>query len=138
MDTIELQGRRFRVEVEADEGHETPWDYEDGHGPVSDWTRRDKRPGERVLCSDRSSKRFYDFAQAVKTGTFLNDVKVSSAAYADNAVLAANATNAVTATNLTGNIATTQISGGDLPTNVIAQAIKTGSYLNDVKVSSAM
>jgi hypothetical protein len=40
-----------------------PWDEHDGHGPVSDWTTRDKGPGERVLCEDRGSRRYYD-AQA--------------------------------------------------------------------------
>lgn len=39
---------------------DAPWDNSDGHGVVSDWTSRDKNPGERVLCSDRHSKRFYD------------------------------------------------------------------------------
>lgn len=43
-----------------------PWENSDGHGPVSDWTTRAKRPGERVLCDDRSHKRFYDFAAAVE------------------------------------------------------------------------
>lgn len=43
-----------------------PWEQCDGHGPVSEWTARDKRPGERVLCEDRPSKRFYDFAEAVR------------------------------------------------------------------------
>ena len=77
-------------------------------------------------------------AQSLKAGDYLNDVRVSSAMYVDYAALAANATNAVTAANLTGNIFTTQIYAGDLPIDVIAQAIKAGSYLNDVKVSSAM
>lgn len=45
---------------------EAPWDHDDGHGPVSDWTRRDKLPGERVLCEDHRSKRYYDFAAAVR------------------------------------------------------------------------
>lgn len=43
-----------------------PWENSDGHGPISEWTTRDKAPGERVLCEDRSHKRFYDFAEAVK------------------------------------------------------------------------
>lgn len=56
------------VEVicEHDSDCEAPWEHCDGHGPVSDWTTRDKTPGERVLSSDRRSKRFYDFAEAVK------------------------------------------------------------------------
>jgi hypothetical protein len=43
-----------------------PWKEHDGHGPVTDWTSRDKRPGEMVLNSDRHSKRYYDFAEAVR------------------------------------------------------------------------
>ena len=67
MDTIEYQGLTFRVTQEHDHDHGAPWDEEDGHGEVSDWTRRDKKPGERVLCDDRGQKRFYNFAGAVKT-----------------------------------------------------------------------
>lgn len=39
-----------------------PWKEHEGHGPVSDPCRRDKRPSERVL----SENRFYDFGEAVK------------------------------------------------------------------------
>lgn len=56
----------FSVKVEHDSDHGAPWDNEDGHGPVTDWTTRDKRPGELVLNSDRGSKRFYDFAEACR------------------------------------------------------------------------
>ena len=56
----------FRIEWYYDMDADAPWDREDGHGPVSDWTSRDKRPGEMVLCSDRRMKRYYDFAEAVK------------------------------------------------------------------------
>ncbi|AOZ05924.1 TPA: hypothetical protein QDB15_000005 [Burkholderia vietnamiensis] len=55
---------RFRLNVETDDDKGAPWDEEDGHGPVSDWTTRDKRPGEWVLSSDHGSKRFYDVAEA--------------------------------------------------------------------------
>jgi len=54
------------VSFEHDSDHGAPWDEEDGHGPISDWTTRDKRSGELVLCTDRRSKRFYDFAEAVR------------------------------------------------------------------------
>jgi hypothetical protein len=54
---------RVRTEQDCDVG--APWEECDGHGPVSEWTTRDKAPGERVLCSDRRSKRYYDFAAAV-------------------------------------------------------------------------
>lgn len=56
----------FRIEWCYDTDADAPWDREDGHGPVSDWTSRDKRPGEMILCSDRRMKRYYDFAEAVK------------------------------------------------------------------------
>ena len=46
--------------------------------------------------------------------------------------------NDVSVSKLTGNLPSTQIAAGDLPANVNATAIKTGNYLNDVKVSSAI
>lgn len=64
-DTFQHQGHNFRIELVYDDTHGAPWDEEDGHGPVSEWTSRDKRPGEMILCQDRHSKRFYDFAAAV-------------------------------------------------------------------------
>ncbi len=60
-------GLTARVTVEYDHYAGTPWDNEDGHGPVSEWTRRGKRPGERVLCDDHGARRYYDFADAVAT-----------------------------------------------------------------------
>lgn len=56
----------LRVDCEHDSDHGAPWEEDDGHGPVSEWTTRDKRPGERLLHSDRHSKRYYDFAAAIK------------------------------------------------------------------------
>ena len=65
--TIELQGRTFQAFTAPDDSGDAPWDSCDGHGPVSDWRRREsKRAGELVLCEDRGSCRFYDFAAAVK------------------------------------------------------------------------
>lgn len=66
-ETIEGRVGRYQVKAELVRDHDTtpPWEREDGHGPVSEWTSRDKQPGERVLCSDRGNKRFYDFAGAV-------------------------------------------------------------------------
>jgi hypothetical protein len=64
--TVTVDGRTFIASFYVDEGHDAPWDAEDGHGPVSDWTSREKRSGERVLCSDRSSRRFYDWQAACK------------------------------------------------------------------------
>lgn len=65
-DIIEHDGARFRVEFPYDNSRSTPWENEDGHGPVSDWTTRAKRSGEIELCSDHSSKRYYDFAEACR------------------------------------------------------------------------
>ena len=54
------------VTTERDETADAPWEMADGHGPVSEWTTRDKAPGERVIASDRSSKLDYDFAEAMR------------------------------------------------------------------------
>jgi hypothetical protein len=45
---------------------EAPWKSEDGHGPVSEWTSRDKRAGEKVLFVDGRQKLYYDYAEAIK------------------------------------------------------------------------
>ena len=42
-----------------------PWKEHDGHGPVSEWTTRDKGSGERILKKDGRSCRYYDFREAV-------------------------------------------------------------------------
>lgn len=65
-ETFQHKGRSYRFEVKPDETMGEPWKEHDGHGVVSDWTTRDKKPGELVLCTDRHSKRFYDFAASVK------------------------------------------------------------------------
>lgn len=62
--TVENDGWTFTATVHHDDTMGAPWKEHDGHGEVSDWTRRDKAPGELVLSSDRDSKRFYDFASA--------------------------------------------------------------------------
>lgn len=66
MDTFEHKGRRFQVEIEHDSYHGAPWDEEDGHGPVSDWTTRSKRPGERLLHADGPFCRYYDIQEATR------------------------------------------------------------------------
>lgn len=63
---FERNGRTYRVNFPYDDDGRVPWEDNDGHGIVTDWTKRDKKPGERVLCSDRSIKRFYDFAETMK------------------------------------------------------------------------
>ena len=63
---FDLNGRTYAAKLERDDHHGAPWEEECGHGDVSEWTMRDKRPGEMILSEDRRSKRFYDFAGAVK------------------------------------------------------------------------
>ena len=65
-DVIRRNGRTFVVSIVPDSDMGPPWENEDGHGPVSDWTRRAKAPGELILCSDRGSHRYYDFADAIR------------------------------------------------------------------------
>lgn len=65
-DTFEINGVTFRVRTEYDDCHGAPWDEECGHGPVSDWTRRKKLPGELVLAEDRGYYRYYDYAETCK------------------------------------------------------------------------
>ena len=65
-DKVLRGGRTFKIIIERDEWYGAPWEECDGHGPVSEWTTRDKAPGERVLYADRRSKQFYDFATAVE------------------------------------------------------------------------
>lgn len=63
---IEHEGFTLTATIHRDETYDPPWDAHDGHGPVSDWTRRQKAPGERILCEDGAAHRLYDFAEAVK------------------------------------------------------------------------
>lgn len=65
LDTFEVAGLTFRLDIESDDFGHMPWDESDGHGPVSDWERRAKLPGERVLVEDRGAKRFYDVKGAL-------------------------------------------------------------------------
>lgn len=63
---IECSGFTFSVEYHYDADFGAPWEEHDGHGPVSDWEQRDKKPGELILCEDRGSKRFYNYAEACR------------------------------------------------------------------------
>lgn len=65
-DTFEHEGRKFRVRLERDEFCSEPWKECDGHGVVSDWTTREKAPGERILHSDRQHKLYYDVRESMK------------------------------------------------------------------------
>lgn len=65
-DTFTHGGLTFQVTFPPDDSGDCPWEQSEGHGPVSDWTTRQKRPGELILSSHGNSQRFYDFAAAVK------------------------------------------------------------------------
>lgn len=65
-DRIERHGKTYLVEWFYDQDHGEPWNECDGHGPVSEWTTRDKRPGEWVLATDGRYRRYYDAQQATK------------------------------------------------------------------------
>jgi hypothetical protein len=54
------------VEIDNDCDYGLPWEENDGHGIVSEWTHRDKLSGERVLCGDRRSRRYYDVKASMR------------------------------------------------------------------------
>lgn len=58
---------KIKISFENDDSHGKPWEEESYHGNVSEWVRRDKKPGERLLYSDRHAKLFYNFESAVET-----------------------------------------------------------------------
>lgn len=65
-DTVERGEYTLTATTEYDNSHGAPWQECDGHGPVSEWTTRDKLPGELVLCSDHGCKHYYDYAEACR------------------------------------------------------------------------
>lgn len=72
-ETMEHKGHAFRVSFEHDQDRGPPWEDDCGRGIVSDWrTHRKwagescKAPGERILCTDHHSARFFDFAGTVE------------------------------------------------------------------------
>lgn len=64
--TCTVDGYDVAARIERDNDTGAPWEAHDGHGPVTEWTSRAKRAGERVLAQDRGSFRYYDFAEAVR------------------------------------------------------------------------
>jgi hypothetical protein len=53
--------------TERDDTPDPPWERSpDGHGPVTEWTMRPIRAGERVLAEDRGRHRYYGWAEAVR------------------------------------------------------------------------
>lgn len=62
--TCEVDGFTVTATIHHDPDTK-PW-HHDGHGPVTKWVSRAKRPGERILASDHTSHhRYYDFSAAV-------------------------------------------------------------------------
>ncbi len=65
--TFTYKGYTFHFVTEPDPASPPPWSYPfASHDLVSALTTRDKRPGEHVLNTDHSDKRFYDFQAACK------------------------------------------------------------------------
>lgn len=66
-DMIMCQTNGFLIYARVDSNDDMgpPWVEHDGHGPVSDWTDRLPRPGERVLATDRYHHRYYDWDAAI-------------------------------------------------------------------------
>lgn len=59
--------RTFVLAIVPDDDATPPWERAEGHGPVSDWTTRSKRPGEVLLSDGRGGRsRFYDWAEATR------------------------------------------------------------------------
>lgn len=65
-ETIEYNDKAYLVEWVYDEHCGPPWENSDGHGVVSDWVTRDKKPGELVLAEGRGRRRYYDLAATMK------------------------------------------------------------------------
>lgn len=65
--SCEIDGFTCTATLYADDHSSPPWKRDCGHGPVSNWTSRNKLAGEMVLSEDCGSKRFYDFKEACKT-----------------------------------------------------------------------
>jgi len=59
-----VDGFTVTATIYRDDDSTPPWEREDGHGPVSDWTTRDPLPGEKVLAESRHGRVFYDMAAA--------------------------------------------------------------------------
>ena len=85
------KGNKFKIELAYDYIVDKPWEWCDGHGEVSEWTTRDKKPGEVVLCIDGISRLYYDMQGAVKLARREWVSKDSENTLGQNAVKAAQA-----------------------------------------------
>jgi hypothetical protein len=64
--TCIVDGFTIRATIHCDENSGPPWEEDDSHGPVSNWTKRPPGPTERVLNVDSGSYRLYDVAEATR------------------------------------------------------------------------
>ena len=71
--TLEHDGFVITAKIWADDDTTPPWEREEGHGPVADWSSSAKAPGQLVLSDDnpsglrgRTKRRFYDFQEACR------------------------------------------------------------------------
>jgi hypothetical protein len=65
-DIVYRDGIPLKITIERDDFFGQPWKEWDGSGIVSEWTHRDKRPGELILHKDGEYRLFYDFAATIK------------------------------------------------------------------------
>lgn len=64
---LEHKGRLFNVEIVRDEDMGPPWKEHDGHGIISDWTKRPKGPRELVLWrASGGACIYYDVDETLK------------------------------------------------------------------------
>ena len=66
VDNIIVDDMNFAVYFENDDDNTPPWERCDGHGPVSEYTNRKKKPGEMMLYDGRCRKLYYDYQEACK------------------------------------------------------------------------
>lgn len=89
---IERNGKTYRVEFTVDCDMGAPWEEHDGHGVVSDWENRDKKPGEVIIASCHGCRRFYDVAAtthiAKRDGWGVSDADTSNMTKAQIVALA--------------------------------------------------
>lgn len=83
--TITVDGYAFAVDIVPDEMSGAPWDNMTTLGDVSKWRDAEsKRPGERILGTDRHKALFYQFADAVANGRAQGLSGIDAAASATN------------------------------------------------------
>ena len=85
------KGNKFKIELAYDYIVDKPWEEDVRYGRVSEWTTRDKRPGEVLLCIDGRSRLYYDMQKAVKLARREWVSKDSENTLGQNAVKAAQA-----------------------------------------------